>query len=155
MIASTDHVIELLDINNAPSALQLLQACHLETRDILDDRSVFFCVRSEGRLVGVIGLVLHDMIGLVRSMAVDPAVRGHGLAYGLYDHLQAFAEARGLKALFLLTETAERFFHFKGFQRIARDQAPPAVAATPQFTALCPVSAALRRLQLHASERTS
>jgi N-acetylglutamate synthase-like GNAT family acetyltransferase len=51
------------------------------------------------------------------------------------------AEARGLRALYLLTTTAERYFPSFGFRTISRDDVPAEVRATAEFRDACPASA--------------
>jgi amino-acid N-acetyltransferase len=55
--------------------------------------------------------------------------------------LIADAEARGKRALYLLTTTAERYFPSFGFAPVARDVLPDAVRATSEFREACPASA--------------
>jgi amino-acid N-acetyltransferase len=51
------------------------------------------------------------------------------------------AEARGIRALYLLTTTAERYFPGFGFREIARDEVPTDVRETAEFQSACPASA--------------
>jgi amino-acid N-acetyltransferase len=53
----------------------------------------------------------------------------------------ADAEARGIRALYLLTTTAERYFPSFGFRPITRDAVPAEVRATVEFQSACPASA--------------
>ena len=74
--------------------------------------------------------------------------RGEGLAQRVTEFLIAQARRDGLTALYLLSETAGSYFERFGFESVARDAVPPAVAATRQFAELCPQSAACLRLTL-------
>ena len=58
------------------------------------------------------------------------------------------ARTRGVAEIYLLTNTAERFFERVGYQRMPRDSAPAAIRTTQEFAALCPASAALMRKRL-------
>jgi amino-acid N-acetyltransferase len=44
--------------------------------------------------------------------------------------------------MYLLTTTAETFFERRGYRRVDRIQAPPAIKLTPEFAGLCPASSA-------------
>jgi N-acetylglutamate synthase-like GNAT family acetyltransferase len=55
----------------------------------------------------------------------------------------ADAEARGIRALYLLTTTAERYFPSFGFRPITRDEVPADIRATAEFQGACPASAAV------------
>ncbi len=97
------------------------------------------CVaEADGRIVGIVGLERGGDAVLLRSVAVDAAARGAGLGARLVaDRLR---EA-GARRAFLLTTDAAAWFERLGFARGPRESAPPALAATRQFTELCPASA--------------
>jgi amino-acid N-acetyltransferase len=97
------------------------------------------------RLVGTIGLEVAGEDALLRSLAVAPDRRGSGVAGLLHERAIALARATGVRDLYVLTETAEGFVAKRGFVRVERASVPPAVAALPQFRALCPASAACLR----------
>jgi amino-acid N-acetyltransferase len=50
--------------------------------------------------------------------------------------------------VFLLTTTAEKFFPRFGFEQIAREDVPPSVQASVEFTSACPTSAIVMRKRL-------
>ena len=56
--------------------------------------------------------------------------------------LEAEAARLGAVRLHLLTTTAAAFFQGLGYQPAERTAAPPSIAATAQFTSLCPSNAA-------------
>jgi mannose-6-phosphate isomerase-like protein (cupin superfamily) len=85
---------------------------------------------------------------LLRSLAVTPARRRHGLGAALFERVVSRAILRGLTTAYVLTTTAERFCAAHGFERIPRTEVPPAVSATAQFRSLCPTSAAVFRRPL-------
>jgi amino-acid N-acetyltransferase len=53
----------------------------------------------------------------------------------------AEAESRGIRGLYLLTTTAERYFPSFGFREVPRDQVPDDVRETAEFRSACPASA--------------
>jgi amino-acid N-acetyltransferase len=106
-----------------------------------DALDTFVVAESGGALVGVGGLQLCCDDALLRSVAVAPQARSSGVGRAIVTRLIADAEARGLRALYLLTETAERYFPTFGFTKITRGDVPPAVKATEEFTSACPESA--------------
>lgn len=128
----------------------LLSTHHLPTSDLGDGSPVrlFGCV-DEGRLLGVVGLECFDGSALLRSLAVPDAGRGNGLGGALVAHAERVAAGLGAGAVYLLTETAERFFERLGYRRADRASAPPAIAATTQFSRLCPASSAFMAKSLH------
>jgi amino-acid N-acetyltransferase len=122
---------------------RLLQASHLPTEDLPDNPLVelFGCTR-DGVLLGVVGLEICTTHGLLRSLAVTAEHRGKGLGDALLQYAERVAAARGMKELYLLTTTAERYFMGRGYGTALRDAAPEAITRTRQFAGLCPSSSA-------------
>src|SRR5690606_25859306 len=85
-----------------------------------------------------------------RSLAVAPRWRGAGLGAALVAAAEAEARRLGVRRLYLLTTTASAFFARLGYQRTARDDAPPPLCATEQFTSRCPSSSHLMVKRLPA-----
>jgi protein-tyrosine-phosphatase/N-acetylglutamate synthase-like GNAT family acetyltransferase len=106
--------------------------------------------RRDGGVVGVAALEAHGRDGLLRSVAVAPAERGRGTGIALVAERLANASAASLERVYLLTTTAAPLFRRFGFTDVERATAPPALAASPEFAALCPASANCLRLALHS-----
>lgn len=147
--------ISQIDIASTPAVLDLLQTSGLEVADIDVGNSTFLVAHADGALAGVIGLERRGAAGLVRSMAVSPALRRRGIARALYAEAEREARQAGLIDLYALTETAEAFFRRAGYARIDRSSAPPEIATTAQFASLCPASAAVMHRSLIAPETQS
>lgn len=79
---------------------------------------------------------------LLRSIVVLPDRRGHGLGQALVATLEQQARHLRVQRLHLLTTTAAPFFRTLGYADTDRGAAPPAIAASREFAALCPASAA-------------
>jgi amino-acid N-acetyltransferase len=97
--------------------------------------------RSDGAIVGVIGLEAYGRAALVRSLAVEPAFRGRGIAGELNALIFGLAQRLGVDELYLLTLTASDYFAKLGFQRVNRDDVPESIQATNEFRLLCPQTA--------------
>jgi amino-acid N-acetyltransferase len=65
------------------------------------------------------------------------------------------ARERGVRRLYLLTETAERYFLARGFERINRSAVPAAIASMEEFRGACCARAAYLMLLLDGTERDS
>jgi amino-acid N-acetyltransferase len=102
-----------------------------------DDLEALFVATSERRLLGVAGLEVHGIYGLLRSLAIAPEAREQGLARDLCTNVEDRAAELGLQ-LFLLTETAERFFKHRGWEVIDRRHAPDEIRSSREFSDLCP-----------------
>ena len=87
----------------------------------------FWVAELDGRVVGCGALhVLWDDLGEVRTVAVDPAVKGRGIGHAIVDRLVAVARELQLERLFVLTfETA--FFGRHGFAEFEGTPVPAEV----------------------------
>lgn len=120
----------------------LLQAARLPTEDVGGDLLDGFLVARRGAdLVGVVGVEVHGEDGLLRSLVVAPTERGSGLGTRLVHEIEELARAWGVTRNYLLTTTAEDFFDRRGYEKLAREDVPAAIAATAEFAALCPADA--------------
>jgi amino-acid N-acetyltransferase len=138
-------------LSSLDEILSLLTDCRLPVADIsAASPPLFFGIRVAGVLVAVVGLELFHSIGLLRSLAVSPTFRGRGLAQELLAFAEVCAASHGTHTLFLLTTTAEEFFLKFGYVAASRQDAAQAIQATPQFSGLCPSSAACLSKQLIA-----
>ncbi len=124
-----------------PDVVRLLDASDLPHRDVTAAMlSHFLLARDGGQLVGAIGLEPYGRVGLLRSLAVAEAERGRGLGIELTRALERRARELGVKDLYLLTTTAERFFGKLGYRVVQRADVPDAIRATTEFRDICPSS---------------
>lgn len=134
-----------------PAIEQLLVSSDLPVAGVAEALRGFVVAESERdkRIVGVVGLELccRDY-ALLRSTAVESEWRGTGLGRRLVEHVIADAESRGIKALYLLTTTAERYFPSFGFVRTQRDAVPDEIKRSVEFREACPSSATVMALEL-------
>jgi amino-acid N-acetyltransferase len=78
----------------------------------------FWVAEYEGKVVGCGALhVLWSDLGEVRTVAVDPAVTGHGIGHAVVNRLLEVARELQLERLFVLTFETE-FFGRHGFTEI-------------------------------------
>jgi len=131
---------EIRELGSAEDAglRALLASSGLPVSDLAEARPVLFGTLDHSGLVGVVGVEVHGHSGLLRSLAVRSDARGTGLGGTLVDVAERFARTRGIRHLYLLTETAEKFFARRGYQRVERSAAPPEISGTPEFASLCP-----------------
>lgn len=120
---------------------RLLAANGLPTDGVGAALGSFLVAEQDGALVGVVGVERCREYGLLRSTAVDDHWRGRGLGRRLVERAIAAAEAKGLKALYLLTTTAERYFPSFGFAVTSREEVPDEIRNTAEFQVACPASA--------------
>lgn len=120
----------------------LLSRCQLPTDDLTEASAGSFLVAASGdEILGVCGIEVFGRDGLIRSLAVDPELRGRKLGERLVAENESKALAASIERLYLLTTTARDYMQRLGYADIARESAPEPVRAHPQFRGLCPASA--------------
>jgi amino-acid N-acetyltransferase len=123
-----------------PAIRALLQASGLPLDGLSRDRQFAVVASLDGRLVGCAHVERYGSHALLRSVAVDPGLRGGGIGRRLVGAALADAAGDASRTL-LLTETAAGFFGRLGFRRISRTRVPASVRASIEFTSACPASA--------------
>ena len=126
----------------------MLAAEGLPADDLRCAYNRFYALEDGGAVLGYAGLERREGAALLRSVVVAPPRRGNGIGRRLTEALLEEAAALGHAELHLLTQTAAEFFERLGFERVAREEAPAGIAASAQFTTLCPASAVLMRRRL-------
>lgn len=131
----------------------LLTASELPLDGVRDALPTFVVAESGTDLVGVAGLEVCRENALLRSVAVRPEWRSHGVGRALVTRVISEAESRGIRALYLLTTTADRYFPTFGFRTITRDEVPADVRETAEFRDACPASATVMCRECAESQR--
>ncbi len=130
------------------AVLQLLQQSDLPQDGLSDHWATTLVARDGSQVVGSAALELYGASALLRSVAVEPSRRGQGLGQRLTQAALDLAKQRGVKAVYLLTETAAHFFARFGFRRISRSDVLPEVQRSVEFTHACPKSAQVMMVEL-------
>jgi len=146
--ASDTATVRAATSKDLPAVERLLTANSLPLEGVREALKDFVVAESGGDIVGVAGLEICGDDALLRSVAVSPDGRGKGVGRALVTRTIADADARGIRALYLLTTTAEDYFPSFGFAKIARENVPAGVRATTEFTTTCSASAAAMSLAL-------
>jgi amino-acid N-acetyltransferase len=124
-----------------PRILALLERSGLPTDGFPEHITTTPVARNGDALVGSAALEYYGPAALLRSVAVDPMLRGQDLGHQLTRAALDLARQRGVKTVYLLTETAGDFFPRFGFRPIARSAVDPAVQQSVEFRSACPASA--------------
>lgn len=114
-------------------------------RDHLDTTLV---AKSEGQVIGSAALEVYTDGALLRSVAVAPDAQNRGVGRALVEAAIALARSKGVRALYLLTTTAENYFPRFAFERTDRAAVPPGVQSSIEFKSACPASAGVMRRTL-------
>ena len=133
------------------STLALLEAEGLPVSDLTDAHlEHFFFTGAADSPTALVGLEIYGIDALLRSLVVSADARTQGTGSALVVHAEEYAASRSIRAIYLLTTTAESFFERMGYRRLDRAEAPPSIRSTREFAGLCPASSAfmVKRLQL-------
>jgi N-acetylglutamate synthase and related acetyltransferases len=141
-------VVRIATEADLPAIEQLLVSSHLPVDGVRAALSGFLVADAGGHVVGVVGMEACGSYGLLRSTAVAPEWRGRGIARRLVERVIDEAESRGVRAVYLLTTTAETYFPSFGFRATTRNTVPDEVRATDEFRGACPESATVMSLSL-------
>jgi N-acetylglutamate synthase-like GNAT family acetyltransferase len=141
MSAPDEAVLRSARPSDAEAVEALLAANGLPLDGVRESLPSFVVAEAGDALVGVAGLEPCDDVALLRSVAVADGWRSRGLGRALVARVIADAESRGLRALYLLTTTADRYFPSFGFHTVAREDVPETIRATQEFREACPASA--------------
>ena len=136
------------DLADLAACRGLVEACGLPLGGLEHGFPGGYVVAADEILVGCAGVELYDEAGLLRSVAVAPAVRSRGLGERLTRDRIAHARVMRLDSLWLLTTTAPTYFSRLGFAPIDRSAAPMSLQRSAEFAEVCPASASCMRLQL-------
>lgn len=132
----------------------LLQYQSLPAEDLPDVLTDFYAAVDAGKLIGLIGMERYSHYGLLRSMVVHPDHRNKRIAEALVSRLEQDAKSTGITEMYLLTETADKYFSKKGYITIARDTVPAELKNSSEFSHVCPVSAIVMKKPLQKQLET-
>jgi amino-acid N-acetyltransferase len=140
--------IEPAITRDLPDVERLLEGQHLPLDGVRDHVGTMVVAKDGSAIVGAAAVEVYADGALLRSVVVDPAVRGQGLGRRLTEAALGVARDRGSRTVFLLTTTAEDYFPKLGFERITRSDVPASVQASVEFISACPASAVVMRKRL-------
>lgn len=129
---------------------ELLLASGLPTAGVDDHWKTFIVARDGTNVVACGGAEAYQFVALIRSVAVRPEHRSHGLGRRIVRQLLDRLASRGLREFYLLTTTAEAYFRKRGFKTIDRDEVHPQLLSSREFQDACPESAVCMRLVMLA-----
>jgi len=112
---------------------RLLSACELPTLYVHRHLKSFMVARADRKIIAVVGIEVYGRTGLFRSLCVDEAYRGRGIAKILNEKLLAYARMWKIDRLYLFTWRAEKFASKLGFRKIHKKRIPKSIRSTWQF----------------------
>jgi len=133
-----------------PAIKRLLADNDLPTEGVDDHWKTFVVARDGDAIVGCGGSEAHEVVALLRSIAVHPDYRSLGVGRRIVRQLLDRLASRGIREFYLLTTTAEPYFRKRGFKVIDRDEVHPQLLQSAEFQGACPDSAVCMRLVMLA-----
>ena len=144
-------IIERATDRDRDAVLALLRASNLPPDGLAGHWRTVLVGRAGAQVVGIAAVECHGEHGLLRSVAVAKSRRGEGLGERLTRAALDLARTEGVSTLYLLTETADRFFPRFGFRVIRRADVDEAVMVSAEFRGACPDTAVAMELVLGLS----
>ncbi len=143
--AATDAAGDIA--SDVATAKEILTAAHLPL-DGLQDTHLLLAELGGYGAVGTAGFELHGPYALLRSVAVRREFRSQGLGKLLVDAAIGRTRAAGATKVYLLTDTAEKYYQPMGFSKVARAELPAELGDSAEVRGACPVSATSMVLEL-------
>lgn len=130
-------LIRLARAAHLPDIVQLLERASLVSEGIETLLGQLYVGELESRPIACGAFEYYPPLALLRSVAVDPQFQKQGFGSRLVAHLLEQLQILDVEKVYLLTVTAESFFHFKfQFRPISREEVPSAVKKSPEFSYL-------------------
>jgi amino-acid N-acetyltransferase len=147
-MAELNLEVRAAEIEDLTSILKLLQNAALPCQEIEEFINTTIVLEMNGAVIGCVALELYGNYALLRSLAVDEMHRSNGYGKLLVGKILKLAKCHKVKRLYLLTETAAKFFPSFKFKEISRDKIPNIVKSSREFTTFCPASAVAMTLEI-------
>ncbi|HYK41867.1 MAG TPA: arsenic resistance N-acetyltransferase ArsN2 [Thermoanaerobaculia bacterium] len=132
------------------AATALLRRSGLPVNGLADHFSRALVAEDDGAVIGCVALEMYGEVALLRSLAVEEGRRGERLGERLSAAALAAAKAAGVRDVYLLTQTAEKFFPRFGFAVEERALAPQVLSRSEEFRGNCCPTAVLMRAKVSA-----
>jgi UDP-N-acetylmuramate: L-alanyl-gamma-D-glutamyl-meso-diaminopimelate ligase len=118
-----------------PAVRELLAVADLASEPARDEQAPSYVVlRNERGVAGTVALEVYGDDAILRALAVHPEARGAGYGWMLADMAVSLARWRGVRRIYLLTESASDFFAAKfGFRVVDRSTLSKSVADSESF----------------------
>jgi len=143
-MGTEDIAVDAATRADLSSLRALIREAGLDPEGIESCLGGFLVARSNGRIVGTVGLEFYGSNSLLRSLAVEAAERRRGIGATLCRALVRRASHLGVKRLFLLTVDSAPFFRGQGFRECDRSTVPEDVASSAQFgSSVCKSAASM------------
>ena len=144
---------ELYTIRHAqPSDIEqiksILQVNDLPVVGVAQHWQNFLVADKQNCILGALGTHYDGKKALLRSFVVIGSQRNSGIGKALLQRMLLEMQRRGIKEVFLLTETAANYFIREGFTEICRAEIPQILLEESGLGQACPCSSQCLKRQL-------
>ncbi len=150
-VEGRDYTIRKAVADDVPTIISLLEENGLTPLGAAEAPENFLVLEHSG-IAAVVGMEILDGDGLLRSLAVRSHDRKKRFGERMTRAIMDDARSRGVRNVYLLTETAERFFERAGFAIVGRDDIPSDLLSSSALDLVCPTGSTAMRKRLVAHE---
>lgn len=123
--------------NDLEAMKNILKSCGLSALGIESSKNTFILVEKNEAIIGMLGSICLGEQALLRSFAVEKQYRGRALGRLMLEEMEIKLREKGIKEIFLLTETAADYFSKIGFEEISRGQIPQRLLQISELDRVC------------------
>lgn len=146
-----DFTIRRATSGDVPAMASLLEENGLTSLGVAEAPENFLVLEHSG-IAAVAGMEIRGDAGLLRSLAVRLKDRKKGFGERMTAAIIDQARAQGVQTVFLLTETAERFFGRAGFTAVRREDIPAPLMRSSALDRVCPEGSTVMKKTLLQEE---
>ena len=139
-----DYTIRRAESGDVPAIAALLEENGLTSLGVADTPENFLVLEHSG-IAAVVGMEILENAGLLRSLAVRRSDRKKRFGMRMTVAIVDQAREQGVQTVFLLTETAERFFERAGFTAARRENIPAPLMRSSALDKVCPQGSVVMR----------
>ncbi|GAB1427684.1 hypothetical protein MASR2M17_11110 [Aminivibrio sp.] len=142
-----DYTIRRAESGDVPAIAVLLEENGLTPLGVAEAPENFLVLEHSG-IAAVIGMEIRGDSGLLRSLVVRLRDRKKCFGVRMTAVIIDLARAQGVRTIYLLTETAERFFERAGFVAARREDIPAPLMQSSALDKVCPEGSAILKKML-------
>lgn len=139
-----DYTIRRAESGDVPAIAVLLEENGLTPLGVAEAPENFLVLEHSG-IAAVIGMEIRGDSGLLRSLVVRLRDRKKCFGVRMTAVIIDLARAQGVRTIYLLTETAERFFERAGFVAARREDIPTPLMQSSALDKVCPEGSAIMK----------
>ena len=146
-VEGKEYVIRTALEADLPIIHTLLMENGLTTSGVRENLANFLVADYQG-VIGVIGIEFAGNGAMLRSMAVSKELRKRSIATALVERSLEISRQLGVKEVYIMTNTADRFASRWGFYKIQRLEIPGDLMLNSALSNLCPATSICMKLEI-------